>query len=185
MNLKKKKNTDAPTLQSKLPPVLIFFWNLEWEKHTFLTSGKGSSLCLLYSSSALPFIHPFSFFLVFWTRGTSRALALLWTGKWGIWLPFSSSASVSSDSRLVCFPQLHKSTQLLPRKGNVFLELLIHASSDFKLFTTMLSICEWAWRKINMWQGQSRKGKTVLPTPFSCSHHCLIFSFSACELLSV
>lgn len=104
------------------------------------------TLLLFYPASL--FIHPpvlSLFFLIFLSSklGECRVLWLhCGQGKLGICVPSSSSSSVCSDSGLVFFRQLQKSPQLLPRMGNVFLELVIHASFDFKLFTTMLSFCE-------------------------------------------
>lgn len=56
--------------------------------------------------------------------------------------------------------------QLLPGMGNVFLELVIHTSSGFKLFTAMLSICEWAWRKINVKRPEQAREKSSSSTFF-------------------
>lgn len=73
----------------------------------------------------------------------SCALALLWTGKIRDLLALHFQLiSVFCFWVGFYFLQLQQSPQLLPQMGGVFLELVIRASLDFKLFTALLSICE-------------------------------------------
>lgn len=137
-------------------------------------TGEPFMPALLFFYPALLLIHPsilslfFLIFFVFQARRMSRALASLWAGKVRYLLALLFQLISLFWLRVgFFFLQLQKSPQLLPGMGHVLLELVIHASFDFKLFTTMLSVCEWAWGKINVWKGQSRQGRTALPAPFS------------------